>query len=69
MKSKIWLAVDKDGVEVVFDKLPTRSTETDSWDCGVRDAQAIDLPKGTILTLTKTSLTWENEPYMIEFEV
>lgn len=62
----IWLAVDMDGWERVFDSEPYREHrvfmgEQPHWTCDEDDNQ-LTLPKGTIEKLVGRKLTWEDEP-------
>ena len=59
----IWLAVDEDGDEVIFEEKPLRSSSK----CWCSDSYGsheccIYLPKGSIEKLLGRPLTWEDEP-------
>lgn len=67
----IWLAVDEDGAEWIYDSLPIRIELVGRqrfWanNDGDSDDSFIQLPKGTIEKISGIQLTWENEPLMIE---
>ncbi|MEG1008262.1 MAG: fructan hydrolase [Clostridia bacterium] len=61
----MWLAVNKDGQEVIMDNKPERFNN--KWKSlvfigpGYYDTSMI-LPKGTIKKLTGKELTWDDEP-------
>ena len=56
-----WLAVEKDGTEVICACFPYK--KGDYWDClgGI-----IELPQGTIKKLIGRELTWNDEPVELE---
>lgn len=62
-----WLAVDKDGIEWIFENEPSREPYCDD---GVQGDSvwidlndwAIPLPKGSIYKLIGRELTWNDEP-------
>lgn len=71
----IFLAVNKNGDEVIFDNLPTRQGEIWTDERSAHDEEyfsvedhnsAIVLPKGTIHKLTGKYLTWENDPISLK---
>ena len=57
-----WLAVNKDGTELISPVVPIRYSE--DWDCckenaaGWYDNYGIELPKGTIKKIIGRNLTW-----------
>lgn len=57
-----WLAVDKDGTELIFNNEPSR--EDDIWIDPWWD-EYIKLPKGSIKKLIDRELTWDDEPVEI----
>ncbi len=61
---KTWLAVDEDGTEAIYDRMPFRNQngEIKSWVNGL--GHFVDLPKGSILKLISKKLTWNDEPYL-----
>lgn len=64
-----WLAVDKNGGELIFRFEPERKLDTDymarsywGWyDLGMDD-WGLDLPKGSIKKLIGRELTWDDDP-------
>ena len=58
-----WVAVDKDGTEVICNPEPYRDTVDFMWciESGFYSG-AIGLPKGSIKKLIGRELTWEDEP-------
>lgn len=65
-----WLAVDKDGTEVIYSIKPIRGTNKiknnkDIWVLPSISAHYIYLPKGSIKKLIGKDLTWRNEPIKI----
>lgn len=61
---EIWLAVEKDGSEFIFDEPPERFDEF--WDPVCRDTEFIELPKGSIKKILGFELKWEDEPVRFE---
>ncbi len=59
MKAR-YLAVHRDGEELVFEQTPFRDEKTYSWEDG---GIFLILPKGTIKKLIGKELTWEDEPF------
>ena len=55
-----FVAVDKDGVEWIFNSCPHR--EEDEWMFDWCDTDCIELPPGSIVKLIGRGLTWEDEP-------
>lgn len=64
-----WVAVDKDGTEVICNPEPYRDTVDFMWciESGFYSG-AIQLPKGTIKKLLGRKLTWEDEPVELKRE-
>lgn len=61
----VWLCVDEDGQEMIFDYKPERANTTT---CGgywhrKEDMDICRLPKGSIKKLIGKDLTWKDEPY------
>lgn len=64
-----WLAVDKNGGELIFRFEPERKLDTDymarsywGWyDLGIDD-WGLELPKGSIKKLIGRELTWDDDP-------
>ena len=52
-----WLAVDKDGLEAIYEEKPKRVR-----DCIWTLSNFICLPKGSIKKLIGRELTWSDEP-------
>lgn len=61
----MWLAVDKDGQELIFlGKKPVRFRE--EWVLAEDDTEvAYELTKGTIEKVSGIKLTWNDEPFEI----
>ena len=59
----VWLAVDKDGTEVIYEEIPVRLINV--WRPRLELA-FIELPKGSIAKLIGRELTWEDEPVKLE---
>ena len=63
-----WVAVDKFGIESIFDRKPHRN-ESHFWDDYDKELELlsteIELPKGIIRKLIGRDLTWKNEPVEI----
>jgi len=59
-----WLAVDKNGDELIFASEPRRDTDNDLWDSSdlSDEGNYVDLPIGTIEKLLGQVLTWDDEP-------
>ena len=57
----IWLAVNKDGTEVCFDKKPFRYEPLGIW-CLYTNTDGVEIPKGSIEKLTGKQISWEDEP-------
>lgn len=56
-----WLAVDKNGSELIFTERPIRAK--DFW---ISDrANSVHLDEGSIFELTKIDLSWNDEPVEI----
>ena len=65
-----YLAVDKDGTEVIFDVKPVRGTNNikdnrNQWTLNSVTSKYIVLPKGSIEKLIGRILTWDDEPVEI----
>lgn len=61
-----WIAVDKDGKEIISPDKPERdgdiwSSEVDVWETSPFELE-IPLPKGSIKKLIGQELTWNDEP-------
>lgn len=59
-----WLAVNKDGRELIFDKKPHRYELLGIW-CLYKNTDAPELPKGSIKRLTGHEMKWSDEPLKI----
>lgn len=59
----VYLTVDKDGEENLWDSLPVRNEDGEYW--APIDEVAINatMPKGSIESLIDKQLTWDDEPY------
>lgn len=57
----IWLAVDEDGDEVIFEEEPSRSSKCWCSDSYGSHECSMYLPKGSIEKLLGYPLTWEND--------
>ena len=65
-----YLAVDKDGTEVIFDDKPVRGTNKlkgncNQWALNSTTSKYIILPLGSIEKLIGRTLTWDDEPVKI----
>lgn len=60
-----WLAVDKNGEEVIFGGLPLRGKEAWNVDYDNFNTSYIDLPIGTIEKILNRKITWEDEPVIL----
>lgn len=65
-----YLAVDKDGTEVIFDDKPVRGTNNikgncNQWALNNITSKYIILPLGSIEKLIGRILTWDDEPVEI----
>ena len=65
-----YIAVDKDGTEVIFDVKPVRGTNNlkgncDQWALNSATSKYITLPLGSIEKLIGRKLTWDDEPVEI----
>lgn len=58
----VFVAVDKDGTEWIYDNIPTRHKNTGDWRCEWDVDGQIELPKGSIAKLIGRELTWSDEP-------
>lgn len=54
-----WVAVDKNGQEVIFEDQPIKGKEIWYLD---REDYYVNLPKGSIKKLIGRELTWDDEP-------
>ena len=70
-----WVAVDKSGVECIFDNKPERNNnQWDDIDYSVYGeinydvSTGIVLPKGSIKKLIGRDLTWEDEAVELNYE-
>lgn len=62
-----YLAVDKDGKEQVFQQKPYWNTKYESWFRESRsENERVVLPKGSIQKLIGRTLTYEDEPIILE---
>ena len=59
----VWLAVDKDSDETIYEEKPFRNI--DRYWASNEDTLYIILPKGSIEKLIGKTLTWEDEPVEI----
>ena len=62
----IWIAVDKDGVEVIYDTKPYREQKLKMWES---NGNCFEVPKGTFKTVHGEELDWECEPKMISIDL
>lgn len=65
-----WLAVNKDGTEIIIDEKPYRNYESWVYDGCIESENftnyGIDLPFGSIFKLIGKTLTWDDEPVEIK---
>lgn len=71
--NKVYLAVDKDGTEIITNIKFRRCVKIGRWDTYNTNANSMIIPTGTIRKLIGMDLTWEDEPVeltneMIKFE-
>lgn len=69
----VWLAVDKDGTEYIYERcMPLRYERDKYWIAGYDKHgdthPCIELPKGSIAKLIGRELTWDDEPYELKDE-
>ena len=71
----VFLAVNKNGDEVILDNFPVRQGEVWTDERSAHDEEyfsvedhnsAIVLPKGSIYKLTNKDLTWEDDPISLK---
>ena len=58
----IYMTVDRDGAESMFNEFPRRSSWCFCWEISHTWDSKISLPKGTIKKITGKTITWEDEP-------
>jgi hypothetical protein len=61
----MWVAVDKDNSEGIYQAFPKRFKKSGYWASGEDDA-VIAVPSGTINKLLGRNLTWKDEPVEIK---
>ena len=62
-ETTVWLAVDNEGTEIIFQSKPKRGRFFNLWvPKEDREGFSITVPKGTIKKLIGRDLTWEDEP-------
>lgn len=62
-KTTVWLAVDNEGTEVIFQSKPKRGRFFNLWiPKEDREGFSITVPQGTIKKLIGRDLTWDDEP-------
>lgn len=63
-----WLAVDKDGTEVLYELEPKRGKYIfiPTYDKDYSYSRFVKLPKGSIKKLIGRELSWEDEPVELE---
>ena len=62
-----YVAVDKNGQEVITESKPFR--EVTIWQTDDGTNNSVDLPKGSIEKLIGKKLTWEDEPVELKEEL
>ena len=67
----VYVAVDKDGTEVIFNDKPVRGINNikgncNQWALNSVTSKYIVLPKGSIEKLIGRTLTWDDEPVKYE---
>lgn len=62
-----WVAVDKDGQEYVYKRMPFRTFGRDVWQID-RGNEFVMIPKGSIKKLIGRDLTWEDGTVEIKGE-
>ena len=58
-ETKAWVAKDKDGREFVYNERPLRGRAMAAW--YANEAEAIELPEGSIFKLTGIPVTWDSD--------
>lgn len=62
-KTTVWLAVDNEGTEIIFQSKPKRGRFFNLWvPKEDREGFSITVPQGTIKKLIGRDLTWDDEP-------
>lgn len=62
-KTTVWLAVDNEGTEIIFQSKPKRGRFFNLWIPKVdREGFSITVPQGTIKKLIGRDLTWDDDP-------
>lgn len=56
----MFIAVDENGEEWIYEKMPIKCTSSGSWVCR-NEIDCIEVPKGTIKRLLDYPLTWEDD--------
>lgn len=62
-----YLAVDKNGVECIFEAMPTRFYLYSEWEVDDEDydTDMIQVPKGTIEKIIGRKITWDDNPVFL----
>lgn len=61
-----YLAVDKDGTEMIYEEKPFKGNKCGVWLPDDDDMDGcIALPKGSIMKLIGKELTWDDEPFKL----
>ena len=55
-----WVAVDKNGTELISDEIPNRANFASRW--GTSTGRYVELPSGSIEKLIGRKLSWTDEP-------
>lgn len=62
-ETNVWLAVDNEGTEIIFQSKPKRGRFFNLWvPKEDREGFSITVPQGTIKKLIGRGLTWDDEP-------
>ena len=66
-----WLAVDEDGKEFLYDRMPERKHYfgQNFWTTHQNSIKVMLLPEGTVESILGRPLTWADEPVEIELKM
>jgi hypothetical protein len=69
--NKFYIAVDEDGKEFLYDRIPTRESwfGKNFWTTHQDSIKVMLLPKGTVESILGRSLTWADEPVEVKLKV
>lgn len=69
--NKFYIAVDEDGKEFLYDRMPERKHYfgKNLWTVHQDSIKVMLLPKGTVESILGRSLTWADEPVEVKLKV